>query len=267
MSPAMHARWQEVYDKESGLFLCTGRRDSGKTTSAYRALWRMNDVAYKLVTLEKLPGYRMGGVTQMYRHLMPDVTYAQAFDAALRQDPNVLFLGDIETAEHAEAAISAAEQGRWVLATLTAPDPVSAMARLLHWGISPARAQAVVRPILHQSLRPLPCEKCKGTGQVSATVQENNSSETSDSEKENLSAEPNTESGSPTGEAEPCKRCFGTGNYGRTGAFQLLYPEKIWDEWTRTSPSFVTLEKIRDNAYAGKHWIWDKHEPESSSGG
>jgi general secretion pathway protein E len=124
-------------------------------------LSRLNDIERKIYTVESIPGYHLSGVTQTY--LRPDrgVTISAVVQNLLEQDPDVLFLDDIDDCQAAECAVRAAEQGVFVIATLAAPSVFDALWRLARLAPPPARAGRCIRGVLAQHLVRRICPECR----------------------------------------------------------------------------------------------------------
>lgn len=151
--------WEQMCARPGGLLVVAGPGGSGKTTTAYATLNRLNSVERKIVSLEDLRGYELAGIDQMYLSGLPEVSYPSAVYAALRLCPDVLFLGGINTPERAQCALNAAQSGPLVLATMEASNAQTALSRLESWGV----ARAHLRGLLAQVLARRVCASCPET--------------------------------------------------------------------------------------------------------
>jgi general secretion pathway protein E len=145
-----------------GMILVTGPTGSGKTTTLYSALQRRNTKAEKIITVEDPVEYELPGITQVPVHRQAGVTFAAALRSILRQDPDVVMLGEMRDAETAEVAVQAAMTGHVVFSTLHTNDAVSAIPRLIDLGVPPYLIAATLDGVLAQRLVRKICEACRG---------------------------------------------------------------------------------------------------------
>jgi type IV pilus assembly protein PilB len=144
-----------------GMILVTGPTGSGKTTTLYAALNYINNPDVNITTIEDPIEYNLPGINQTHVRSDIGVTFAAALRAILRQDPNIIMLGEIRDSETAEIAIRAALTGHLVLSTLHTNDAVSAITRLIDMGIEPFLVASSVKMILAQRLLRKLCPECK----------------------------------------------------------------------------------------------------------
>ncbi len=142
----------KIVDQPSGLFLVTGPTGSGKTTTLYTALAHLNRDNAKILTIEDPIEYNLPGVEQVQVHEEIGMTFAKALRSFLRQDPNVIMIGEIRDEETAEIACRAALVGRMVLSTLHTNSPEGAITRLTDLGVPPYVVKDVLRGVLGQRL-------------------------------------------------------------------------------------------------------------------
>jgi type II secretory ATPase GspE/PulE/Tfp pilus assembly ATPase PilB-like protein len=206
MSGGMLARFRAAIRQSHGIVLVTGPTGSGKTTTLYAAIDLIRTGREKIVTVEDPIEYELG-VPQVPVHDKIGVTFATALRAILRQDPDVLLVGEIRDAETAEVATQAALTGHLVLSTLHTNDAPTALTRLLDLGVAPYLVASTVRAVLAQRLVRVICDRCK----TPAT------------------ADPGTlrELGSQAEEMTTwlgagCAHCRGTGYHERIGMYELL---------------------------------------------
>jgi len=173
--------------RPQGLFLVTGPTGSGKTSPLYASLQLRAADREKIVTVEDPIEYQLPGVTQIQVHRPSGVTFASALRAILRQDPDVIMVGEMRDTETAEVAIQAALTGHLVLATLHTNDAVSAIPRLLDLGIPAYLVAATLSGVLAQRLVRRVCDACHGLGNSLG-----------------------------------CQQCLSTGYFGRIGVFQWV---------------------------------------------
>ena len=183
MPPAMLRQMLQLIDKPHGILLVTGPTGSGKTTTLYAALQHLDAGRSNIMTVEDPIEYELAGVGQTQVNPRIDLTFAKALRAILRQDPDVIMIGEIRDHETAQIAIQASLTGHLVLATLHTNDAASAVTRLTDMGIEPFLLSSGLLGVLAQRLVRKLCTHCGGAG---------------------------------------CEHCEHTGVSGRTGIFELL---------------------------------------------
>ena len=174
---------QKLIAQPHGIILVTGPTGSGKTTTLYAALSRLDAATSNIMTVEDPIEYELPGVGQTQVNAKIDLTFAKALRAILRQDPDVIMIGEIRDFETAQIAIQASLTGHLVLATLHTNDAVSAVTRLIDMGIEPFLLSSSLLGVLAQRLVRKVCHQCLGAG---------------------------------------CSTCAQSGYLGRTGLFELL---------------------------------------------
>jgi general secretion pathway protein E len=160
-STALTGSIRRMYDRPNGLFLVTGPTGSGKTTTLYSALAEVNDRTRKIITVEDPVEYRIGGVTQVQTQSDIGLNFAAALRSILRQDPDVVMIGEIRDAETAQIATQAALTGHLVLSTLHTNSAAAAVTRLIDMGLQPYLLAAVLNGVVAQRLLRLLCSACK----------------------------------------------------------------------------------------------------------
>jgi general secretion pathway protein E len=158
------AEIEKIISMPNGIFLVAGPTGSGKTTTLYTALSKINTDDRKVLTVEDPIEYSLAGVNQV--QVEPDIglTFASALRAILRQDPDVLMIGEIRDQETAEIAVRSALVGRLVLSTVHTNDALSAVDRLINLGVQPYLLAATLRGVLSQRLVRKICTECEGAG-------------------------------------------------------------------------------------------------------
>ena len=204
MSTATLAQFVDVISRPHGIVLATGPTGSGKTTTLYAAIDRIRTGREKILTVEDPVEYELAGVPQVPVNEKVGVTFATALRALLRQDPDIILVGEIRDAETAEIATQAALTGHLVLSTLHTNDAPSALTRLLELGIAPYLATSTVDAILAQRLVRTVCRDCREEVPIGHTRAADD-------------AIPTTE-----WRGRGCERCSDTGYRGRTGIYELL---------------------------------------------
>jgi len=204
------ADFQEAIHSPFGMVLVTGPTGSGKTTTLYSALSTVNDVDVNIMTAEDPVEYNLMGINQV--HVREDIglTFSAALRSFLRQDPDIVMVGEIRDFDTAEIAVKAALTGHLVLSTLHTNDAPSTVSRLLNMGIEPFLVSASVVMILAQRLARKVCEQCK--------------------EEENVPVESLTKIGFSQDEigtfkcykGKGCPTCNGTGYKGRLALYEVM---------------------------------------------
>jgi type IV pilus assembly protein PilB len=211
LDPARAAEMSRLVEKPHGLFLSTGPTGSGKTTTLYSVLQGIYSPELKILTIEDPVEYELGGVAQIPVRPTRNFTFATGLRSILRQDPDVIMVGEIRDSETAEIAIRAALTGHQVFSTLHTNDSAGAITRLIDMGIEPFLISSSLEGVLAQRLVRRICPDCKAPVEVTASV------------KEKLHAMGvELASGGVYHSGKGCEECRGTGYRGRIGIFELL---------------------------------------------
>jgi general secretion pathway protein E len=212
--PETERRFRRLISRSHGIILLTGPTGSGKTTTLYGAISELNCDDRNIMTVEDPIEYRLPGVSQT--QVLPKIglTFAACLRHILRQDPDIIMIGEIRDLETARIAIQAALTGHLVFSTLHTNDAASAVTRLTDMGIEPYLVASSLLGIMAQRLVRRACLQCKSVPNPS-TLTDAVSGESVGSE-----AEPDR---NPA--AGGCPNCSGTGYRGRTGIFELLVLE------------------------------------------
>ena len=211
MPPAMLERFRAILHRPNGLVLVTGPTGSGKTTTLYAALGELNDPGTKIITVEDPVEYRLPGVNQVQANEKIDLSFARVLRAILRQDPDVILVGEMRDADTAQVALRAAMTGHLVLSTLHTNDAASTPVRLLDMGVPAFMVATSVQGVLAQRLVRKVCGHCKAPHVV--TPQER-------VWLGRAQAEAPMEDSYVAGAG--CDRCHGTGYSGRRAVHELL---------------------------------------------
>jgi type II secretory ATPase GspE/PulE/Tfp pilus assembly ATPase PilB-like protein len=197
-----------IMQRPQGFFLVTGPTGSGKTTTLYAMLNKLNDSVRNIVTMEDPVEYDLEGITQSQINPKAGFTFESGIRSVLRQDPDVVMIGEIRDKVTAQTAIEAALTGHFVLSTLHTNDSASTITRLIDMGIEPFLINASVCAILAQRLVRKLCDNCKQETLLTRAEQKQLKDKNIDCKK--------------VYNAEGCKHCFDLGYKGRTGIFELL---------------------------------------------
>ena len=160
-SPSDLERYREVFGRPYGTVLVTGPTGSGKSTTLYATLNQLNSPERKIITIEDPVEYRMGGINQIQANPKVGLTFAAGLRSILRNDPDVVMVGEIRDPETAKTAIEAALTGHLVLSTLHTNDAPSAFVRLTEMGVEPFLTATGVNGVIAQRLARQLCESCK----------------------------------------------------------------------------------------------------------
>lgn len=203
---------EEDLKRPDGIILVTGPTGSGKTTTLYAALNRIHTEEKNIITVEDPIEYQLKGIGQMQVNPKIGLTFASGLRSIVRQDPDVIMVGEIRDLETAEIAMQASLTGHLVLSTLHTNDAPSALVRLIDMGIEPFLVASSLASVLAQRLVRTLCPHCK------------KAYEPSDVEKSYVrnSIRAVQEKSLVLYRGEGCEKCNGRGYYGRTGIFELL---------------------------------------------
>lgn len=200
----------QMIQKTHGIFLVTGPTGSGKTTTLYAALTRLNSREKNIITVEDPIEYQLAGVGQIQVNSKINLTFANGLRSILRQDPDIIMVGEIRDGETAEIAVQSALTGHMVFSTLHTNDSAGALTRLVEMGVEPFLAASSVVGILAQRLVRTICPHCKEAYQPSPDVLEEMGLSTS------------LPAGSTVYKGRGCEHCMDIGYRGRTGIYELL---------------------------------------------
>ena len=200
--------WRRQIEEPHGIILVTGPTGSGKTTTLYSSLRQMDKQRLNISTVEDPIEYHLDGVTQTQMHDKIGMTFARALKALLRQDPDVIMLGEIRDHETAHTAVQAALTGHLVLSTLHTNDAPSSITRLVNIGLEPFLVGAAVNAVLAQRLVRRICEHCKEPDEPTEEMRE--------------FLEMNGLAADCMFRGAGCDRCRNTGYSGRVGIYEML---------------------------------------------
>lgn len=208
MQPDILARFKALLSRQSGFFLVTGPTGSGKTTTLYAALSFLHNCESNIVTLEDPVEYSLAGITQAQINLPAGFTFEKGMRSLVRQDPDIIMVGEVRDKVTAHIAIEAALTGHLILSTLHTADAPSAIMRLIDMGIEPFLLNAALSGILAQRLVRMLCVDCRMSR--AATPEEKNLLQEYGSQIDNIY------------ESVGCAACDNVGYKGRIGIFELL---------------------------------------------
>ena len=222
-----------------GIMFVTGPTGSGKSTTLYSALKRINGVERKIITIEDPVEYQMDGINQIHVNPQIGLTFASGLRHIVRQDPDVIMVGEVRDRETADVAIRSALTGHFVFSTLHTNDAPSAVTRLTDMGVENYLISSSVVSILAQRLVRKICAHCKTPGAPRLRP-------------EGVEV--------PTWKGRGCDRCFGSGYTGRVGIFELMeLNEEIRRLITKNVDASLLTEAARRNGMRTlREDGWDK---------
>lgn len=207
----LFSKLRKLLHRSYGMVLITGPTGSGKTTTAYAALKHIHRKEKNIITIEDPVEYQIMGVNQIQTNAKIGLTFANALRNILRQDPDIILVGEIRDKETAEIAIHAALTGHLVISTLHTNDAISTIARLVDMGIEPYLIASSITGIISQRLLRKICPYCKKEYQPSVNI------------LNEFKLQPGTKFYRGTG----CIRCRNTGYIDRIGIYELLIVSEI----------------------------------------
>jgi type II secretory ATPase GspE/PulE/Tfp pilus assembly ATPase PilB-like protein len=237
--------------KPHGLFIVCGPTGAGKSTTLYACLREIDRYQKNVITVENPVEYTIDNVTQIEVNAKVGKTFAGELRSILRQDPDVIYIGEIRDQETAEIACQAAQTGHMVFTTLHANDTITAIGRLIDLGVQPFMIASALSAVLGQRLVRVLCPACKVKYKPNPDMLR----------KANLPADkikffykpPEAPEEGEEGEPAKCEDCGGAGYHGRTGVFELLVVSDRIADMIRDNPN---LNAIRQEAVKnGMHYL------------
>jgi type IV pilus assembly protein PilB len=202
--------FRKLINRPNGIVTVTGPTGSGKTTTLYAALAALNDIETKILTAEDPVEYDIDGLCQVQVNAEVELTFAKALRSFLRQDPDVILVGEIRDLETAEIAVQASLTGHLVLSTLHTNDAPSSVIRLVDLGVEPFLLTATMEGVVAQRLVRTICPKCKEQYVPS------------DEELMELALTREAIAGKAFFRGKGCDNCFGSGYRGRMALFEIM---------------------------------------------
>jgi general secretion pathway protein E len=202
-------RFNEMIERPHGIILVTGPTGSGKTTTLYASLSKINSPDKNIITIEDPIEYQLKGIGQIQVNAKIQLTFAAGLRSVLRQDPDVILVGEIRDSETAEIAIQAALTGHLVFSTLHTNDSAGAVTRLIDMKIEPFLISSSVIAILAQRLVRVLCKECREPYQMTPA------------EIAELEIKTGAEDATVY-RAKGCEACFQTGYFGRSAIYELM---------------------------------------------
>lgn len=203
-------KFDQILRRPNGIVLVTGPTGSGKSTTLYTALSELNSDEVNIVTVEDPVEANIDGINQVQVNAKADLTFANALRSILRQDPDIIMIGEIRDAETAAIAVQASITGHLVVSTLHTNDTASSVTRLLDMGVESYLIADAVAGIIAQRLVRRLCPGCRKLRPIL------------EHEAEYLELPRARWAGTQLGEPVGCRRCGGTGYYGRIGVYEIM---------------------------------------------
>ncbi|WP_027714972.1 type II secretion system ATPase GspE [Desulfuromonas sp. TF] len=210
MDPPMLRLINNMITKSHGIFLVTGPTGSGKTTTLYASLTRLNSREKNIITVEDPIEYQLPGVGQIQVNPKIDLTFAAGLRSILRQDPDIIMVGEIRDGETAEIAVQSALTGHMVFSTLHTNDAASALTRLVEMGIEPFLAASSIVGIMAQRLVRQICPRCKESYRPTPEM------------LREMGLAASVPEGVEFYRGAGCSQCMDIGYRGRTGIYELM---------------------------------------------
>ncbi len=239
MRPKLVEQVRGVVTQPHGMFLCCGPTGAGKSTTLYASLREIDRYQKNIITVEDPIEYQLDNITQMEINTKSGQTFATSLRSILRQDPDVIMIGEIRDQETASIACQAANTGHMVFSTVHSNDAVTALFRLLDLGVEPFMMASALSAVLAQRLVRLLCEACKEPYKPKPEFLK----------KANLPAEKvDVFYRRPENPEQVCQQCGGTGYFGRTGIYEMMVVTEAMRDMIRENPS---INKIKAEARKG----------------
>jgi type II secretory ATPase GspE/PulE/Tfp pilus assembly ATPase PilB-like protein len=236
MDPRTVEKWRWAINQPNGMCLVTGPTGSGKSTTLYSSLAEIASDEMNISTVENPVEAQVQGVNQFQVNDKAGFTFAKALRALLRQDPDVMMVGEIRDIETGTIATQAALTGHLVMSTLHTNDAISAVTRLINMGIEPYLVAAMLKAVLAQRLVRKICPHCKEPFEPDEATREM---------LESAVDEPGQ-----LFHGQGCARCRGSGYAGRLGIYEMFVPTDALLEQISTG---ATLQELRIMARATGH--------------
>jgi MSHA biogenesis protein MshE len=236
MPPDMLKRFREIIQRSSGMVLVTGPTGSGKTTTLYAGLAEINTVDQKIITVEDPVEYRLPGINQVQVNEKIELTFSRVLRSALRQDPDIILVGEMRDAETAQIGMRAAMTGHLVFSTLHTRDTAGTLFRLVDMGAPKYMVASSVQAVVAQRLLRRVCESCSEAHVPSPQ------------EAEWLQAEGIARDDWGTlMHGRGCSHCNGTGYHGRLGVYEMLEMGRELVEAAAHEDNTVFMQAAREH--------------------
>ncbi len=248
MTESMQTEVRDIIARPHGLFLVCGPTGSGKSTTLYACLHEIDRFSQNIITVENPVEYRLDGVTQIEINPKAGKTFASELRSILRQDPDVILIGEIRDKETAEIACQAAQTGHLVFSTVHANDSVTAIARMIDLGVPPFMLSSALQAVLAQRLVRMLCKSCRVRMKPSAEALRKLKIDPDAVRYTYRAFDPaedkEDDADAGTEEVEICEACGGAGYLKRTGIFELLVLNEKIRELIRENPNIPEIRRV-----------------------
>lgn len=260
MTESMQTQVRDIVTQPHGLFLVCGPTGSGKSTTLYACLHEIDRFQQNIITVENPVEYRLDGITQIEINPKAGKTFAGELRSILRQDPDVILVGEIRDKETAEIACQAAQTGHLVFSTVHANDAATAIVRMIDLGVSSSTLASALTAVLGQRLVRMLCKKCRKRMKPSAETLKRLKTDT-DAVRylyraydpvEDAADEDEEDDGE---DASVCEACGGQSYVKRSGIFELLVVTDRIRELIRENPNIGEIRKAA--IAAGMHSLFE----------
>lgn len=237
----------EIFEKEigkpNGMLIVTGPTGSGKTTTLYAILKKINTSDVKIITIEDPVEYHLEGISQTQVDPAKGYTFASGLRSLMRQDPDVILVGEIRDQETAEIALQAALTGHLVFSTLHTNDAAGAIARLIDLGVRPVSIAPAINMVVAQRL---PRKVCSGCVQFTLATEEETRKikQSLNTVKKDLLPQRFFEKNIKLPRAQKCELCNFTGYKGRIGVYETFLVDDEMERFILKSPSIVDMRDL-----------------------
>ncbi len=240
MEPKLKALVEKEIKNPNGMLLNTGPTGSGKTTTLYACLKKINSPDIKIITIEDPVEYHVQGVVQT--QVEKSYSWLQGLRSALRQDPDVIMIGEIRDEEVAKTAIDAALTGHFVFSTLHTNNAAGTFPRLADLGVDPKVFGSAMNVVMAQRLVRVLCKTCKKKTPLEGTWKKMVEKTLAGLRDKSIIPENKDSAFEPVG----CIACNGTGFKGRIGVFEAIVVDEEMDALLRASPSEREIQILQN---------------------
>jgi type II secretion system protein E len=238
MGPELLASFESILRRPHGILLVTGPTGSGKTTTLYAALNQMFTLEKKFITIEDPVEFHLDGINQIQVNVKRGLTFANGLRSILRQDPDIVMVGEIRDGETADIAIRSALTGHLVLSSLHTNDAPGAITRLLDMGIEPYLLATSVEGVLAQRLVRVLCARCVEPYEISEQI------------LHQLGPDAAEFRGRRLRHGRGCQDCHHTGFRGRVGIFEMIRVDEAIRDMIMTRPSGNQIRRAAGESFA-----------------
>ncbi len=236
-SQAHQKRLEDIARKPFGMILVTGPTGSGKTTTLYGVLKMLNTRSVNITTIEDPVEYKVAGINQIQTNTETNLTFAKGLRSIVRQDPDIILVGEIRDEETAEIAVNAALTGHLLLSTFHANDAATAIPRLLDMNIEPFLLASTIEVVVAQRLVRKICDACRYSVDMSKDDIES---------KSKIAAEYFSDAHTTLYQGKGCNACAGTGYKGRTAIFEFIEMTKALEDLILKRPSSLEIWQVAE---------------------